>query len=314
MNIIVIGDIILDKYLWGNVTRISPEAPVPIVLLDSITHNLGGAANVAQNIVNLGAKATLIGLVGVDEDSVILTSLIKEKNIIPELLTDASYSTIVKTRVMGRSQQMIRIDKERVGDFCYTLKEKLTTKLTLLIPKATCVILSDYAKGMFVDKETSKWIITTCNKNKVPIFVDPKGVNWSKYEGATCVTPNKKEFNEIIKEEQIDHNDFLTNANKLKERFSINNLLVTLGSEGMTLFTNREKHFNSVAKTVYDVSGAGDTVIATMAYYVAKGYTMEEAVEIANIAAGIVISKVGTQPINKEELKNESKHLQIHLK
>lgn len=307
MKILVIGDLILDRYFWGDISRISPEVPVPVCNLREVTYSIGGAANVAHNLINLGVETFLAGIIGNDEMGKRVTSILKEKGIFSELLVDKGRPTIVKTRVVGSScQHIVRIDEEVVKDLSTSLKDRFKRKLRYLVPRFSGVILSDYAKGVLLDRGFCQWLVDLCNRSGVPVFVDPKGTNWYGYEGATCVTPNKKELYEIARAEGINDENLSYVARKIIKKYSFSYLLVTLGPEGMVLFTSEEEvKFPSNARDVYDVSGAGDTVIATLAAFVCNKFSIHESVFRANTAAGIVVTKVGTYPVSLRELEEE---------
>jgi rfaE bifunctional protein kinase chain/domain len=296
-RILVAGDVMLDRYWFGEVNRISPEAPVPIVRVEKREERLGGAANVARNAAALGAQVGLLGVVGSDEAGNSLESMLTALQIDSYLQRDASIATIVKLRVIGRQQQLLRIDFEEAPTDV-VLRDKLT-QFNALLPAHDVIVLSDYAKGSLVD--VAQMIASAKRQNKT-VLVDPKGDDFSRYAGATMLTPNKSEFRRIVgswsSEEQLT-----AKAQNLRNELDLQALLLTRSEEGMTLYTaDGETNFPAMAREVFDVSGAGDTVIATMAVMLGNGMAMAEAAAIANRAGGIVVGKLGTATVTKEEL------------
>lgn len=305
LNILVLGDLILDRYFWGTVERISPEAPVPIFELKEITYSLGGSANVAANLRGLGAKVELIGVVGDDDKGKILKKLAESDGIGTRgVLTDKERPTILKTRIIAQSQHLLRIDKEERKPLSEDISERIKRIYLELLPGSDGVILSDYAKGLFLDPDLCYWFIVEAKKRNKTVFVDPKSANWKKYSGATTITPNLKEFKEVLLREGLSHTEFDNSAEYLISKYGLEFLVVTLGKEGIYLY--QPKHgglrLPSQAREVYDVSGAGDTVIASLSTFYLAGLPLIEAVRLANICAGIVVGKVGTKPIYFHEL------------
>ena len=296
-RLLIAGDVMLDRYWFGEVNRISPEAPVPIVRVERREERLGGAANVALNAVALGIDAGLLGVIGNDEAGSTINGLLEKSGITSYLSRDTQISTIVKLRVIGRQQQLIRIDfEERPTE--HVLNDKLNRFNTLL---STCdvVIFSDYAKGSLVNVTTM--IAAAKNAGKL-VLVDPKGSDFVRYAGATLLTPNKSELKQVIGEWSSE-DDLTAKAQRLRRELDLQGLLLTRSEEGMTLYTEGEiMHVPAMAREVYDVSGAGDTVIATMAVMMANGMCMQDAVVIANRAGGIVVGKLGTATVSQEEL------------
>ncbi len=287
----------LDRYWFGEVNRISPEAPVPIVRVERREERLGGAANVARNAVALGVETGLLGVIGEDEAGRSVEDLLKSSGIRSYLNHDLQISTIIKLRVIGRQQQLIRVDfEEKPSD--QVLQDKLT-RFTSLLADFDVLILSDYAKGSLVNVSTM--IAAAKAQNKI-VLVDPKGSDFAKYAGATMLTPNKSELKQIIgewrTEEELTHK-----VQALRQSLNLDAFLLTRSEEGMTLFTaNEVMHVPAMAREVYDVSGAGDTVIATVAAMLAEGKNLSDAVMIANTAGGIVVGKLGTATVTREEL------------
>jgi rfaE bifunctional protein kinase chain/domain len=296
-RVLVVGDVMLDRYWFGEVSRISPEAPVPIVKVDRIEERPGGAANVARNVSALGAKAALLSVVGRDEAGRCLKQLLQQERVATSLHTDATISTTVKLRVIGRQQQLLRADFETLPSH-----EVLASKLKdyqRLLKNADVVILSDYGKGGLA--HIAK-MIAAARSRGVPVLVDPKGEDYSRYRGATLVTPNRAELRAVVggwtSERMLE-----AKAQALRQKLGLGGLLVTRSEEGMTLYRKGGRlHVPAQAREVYDVSGAGDTVIATMAVMLAAGETMENAIRIANRAAGIVVGKFGTAVVTPQEL------------
>lgn len=296
----------LDRYVWGNVGRISPEAPVPVLKVSGRTQTLGGAGNVAANLAALGCKTILTGVCGLDSNARAIRQLLAEKNIIDKLVAHPTAPTTAKTRIMAQNQQLLRIDEEEVlHPHASEFSENLLAIFQSQLPTVDAVILSDYAKGA-LDPAILPKCITLCHKLNIPIFVDPKGAAWARYKGATCITPNEMEFRAGA--ERLAIQDFSLTEQMLAMRGSLELafLLVTQGARGMTLLDADEspKSIPANAREVYDVSGAGDTVIATLAASIAAGASVAQAVWLANLAAGVVVGKVGTQPINLAELSS----------
>lgn len=296
-KILVVGDVMLDKYWFGDVNRISPEAPVPIARINKTDMRPGGAANVARNIVSLGGCATLLSVVGDDDSATDLENILNNDGVSHKLQRDKSIDTIVKLRVLARNQQLIRIDFEKLPS--HEILMEVLTHFINIIKEFDVVIFSDYGKGGLTHIEQMMKIAKEHHK---VILIDPKGNDYSKYNGATMLTPNKSELRDATgnwnNEEQL-----VKKALTLKNNLNLEYLLVTRSEEGMTLFTNTDTtNYKTVAQEVFDVSGAGDTVIATLALMLANGVNVHQAVQVANIAAGVVVGKVGTATVSKAEL------------
>ncbi len=306
-NVFILGDIILDEYIFGEVNRISPEAPVPVVHIKSKTNTLGGAGNVALNLVSLGCNVKLFGVKGNDESGRIISQILSNNRVVTNIETDNSKPTTRKTRIMGHGQQLLRLDEEEIGKISSNHSNILFSLFMQSAEVADVVVLSDYDKGVLVG-DLPQRIIQLCKTKHIPVFVDPKRTNWERYQGATCITPNISEFEEITNV-RIDRNEKLMVelAISIRDQYSFEWIVITRGADGMCLIGQDRKpfFFKATAREVFDVSGAGDTVIATLAAAVASGISYPEAVEIANIAAGIVVGKVGSQPINSYELVAE---------
>jgi D-beta-D-heptose 7-phosphate kinase/D-beta-D-heptose 1-phosphate adenosyltransferase len=295
----------LDCYYWGNVSRISPEAPVPIVKVKEKTFCLGGAGNVAANLAGLGCRAGVMGLIGDDTASSHLQKLLASSGISNHSVVDVHRPTITKTRIMAGKQQVVRLDEEDGRSVDDETAQGLLSTAIQLLAGMDAVILSDYGKGMFASMEFIQAMIQACKKGGLPIFIDPKGRDWARYTGATCVTPNMAEL-ELVTGTQIKAEDDLVRvARDLRRQLAMEWLLVTRGPGGMALFGDADSPVRVAARSreVFDVSGAGDTVIATLAACVAAGLGFEEAAAVANTAAGIVVGKLGTQPVGILELE-----------
>lgn len=297
-RVLVVGDVMLDRYWFGEVSRISPEAPVPIVHVKKTEERPGGAANVARNIASLGGQATLLSVVGDDETGRILAALLAQERVTTHFHKDATLPTTVKLRVIGRQQQLMRIDFETPPS-----REVLEDKLgdfESMVDAHDVVILSDYGKGGLT--HVTK-MIDAAKRHGKRILIDPKGDDYAKYRGATLLTPNRSEFREVMGKWRDDA-DLAQRAEKLRDDLSLDALLVTRSEEGMSLFTSSEVlHEPTRAREVFDVSGAGDTVIATIALMLAAGSDMAAAVRIANRAASVVVGKLGTATLTRTELE-----------
>lgn len=302
-RVLVVGDVMLDRYWFGSVARISPEAPVPVVRVDRSEERPGGAANVARNAAALGAQVTLLSVVGHDEAGAHLAKLLGQSGINVRLHRDRGISTTVKLRVIGRQQQLLRVDFETTPGH-----EVLSSKLReyrQLLRRHDVVILSDYGKGGLTHIAA---MIAAARAARKPVLADPKGEDFTRYRGATLLTPNRAEFRQVAGTARSER-DFTARARKLRRALGLEALLVTRSEEGMTLYrqgsqgkTGSRLHVPAQSREVYDVSGAGDTVIATLGVAMASGVAMDEAVRLANRAAGIVVGKFGTAVVEPHEL------------
>lgn len=303
-EILVVGDIILDHYLSGITNRISPEAPVPIVECKEENWVLGGAANVANNLVSIRAKVTLVGIVGEDENGVVVKNLVKSKGINGLICTSKNRTTTTKTRVISNNYQLLRIDKEDKYPILKIEEFELVKKISENIKKYDCVIISDYNKGLLTN-ELIKKIIEISNQNNIKVLVDPKIPPFEKYTGAYLIKPNKKEAMLQTGVDIVDYSTFSIAANQIKKATSCEVVVITLSEDGVGLFKkNTNKILPTKAKVIFDVTGAGDTFIAILAFTIAKGKSLIQSCEIANQAAGIVIGKKGCVTINYSELKS----------
>jgi len=295
--VLVVGDVMLDRYWFGEVSRISPEAPVPVVLIGREEQRLGGAANVAWNCKALGAQTRLLTVVGRDEPGEQLTKLLKKEGIEASLHRDAKLDTTQKLRVIGRKQQLLRIDFEKPPS-----REVLAAKLEEFksaLPECDVVILSDYGKGGLTHITE---MIRAARKAAKRVLADPKGDDYSRYKGASIITPNLAELREVVGRWE-NEKDLKSRATALREKLGLEALLLTRGEDGMTLFTkSKTTSIAAQAREVFDVTGAGDTVIATLAVTLGAGAGLEAAMRLANRAAGIVVGKLGTATASREEL------------
>jgi rfaE bifunctional protein kinase chain/domain len=297
-RVLIVGDVMLDRYWFGDVNRISPEAPVPVLKVERVEQRPGGAANVARNIAALGAQATLLSVVGDDEAGACLEKLLSEHGNLNALLhRDNSISTIIKLRAIARHQQLLRIDFETPPSH-----EVLHAKLAdfhAKLPFADVVILSDYGKGGLAHIAE---MIRSARKSGKPVLVDPKGDDYARYSGATLLTPNRSEFREVAGSWKTEA-ELNAKAEKLRTELQLDALLVTRSEDGMSLYRADEVlHEPTQTREVFDVSGAGDTVIATLAVMLASGAALPDAMRIANRAAGIVVGKLGTAVVSREEI------------
>ena len=303
-RIAVVGDVMLDDYIFGSVDRISPEAPVPVVNVKKETFVLGGAANVLNNLNSLNAKVFAFGVIGNDDNGKRFLNVLEEKNIHTDgIIIDEKRPTAVKRRVIAQNQQLLRLDWENKANITTDVEDKILEKIKNNIDNIDAFILSDYDKGVLTARLSSE-IIKLANENNKIITVDPKPKNHMNYLGATSITPNRKEAMECLEVESFsDEEDLTAQMFKLKEKLHLNNLLLTRSEEGMTLFGNDEAEtISTVAKEVYDVTGAGDTVISVFTLAKVAGATWFEAARIANTAAGIVVGKMGTATATPEQI------------
>ena len=297
VRLLIVGDVMLDRYWFGDVSRISPEAPVPVVKVERSEEHPGGAANVARNAAALGAKVSLLALVGDDEPGVSLKRLMSEGGIDASLQVDEAVTTTVKLRVIGRQQQLLRIDFETTPSH-EALRAKLS-EFERRLPDCDAVVFSDYGKGGLT--HIGEMIRLARAAGKI-VLVDPKGDDYACYAGATIITPNRSEMREVVGRWK-DEADLEQKAAALRNELALDALLVTRSEEGMSLFrAGGALHEKAVAREVYDVSGAGDTVIATLAVMLAQGADWAKAIHVANVAAGIVVGKLGTAVVTRAEL------------
>jgi D-beta-D-heptose 7-phosphate kinase/D-beta-D-heptose 1-phosphate adenosyltransferase len=302
MRALVIGDVMLDRYVWGEVTRLSPEAPVPIVRSARKTQVPGGAANVAMNIAGLGAAVTVIGTGGGDAEQETLEQLLLAANVRNSIVPVVGGTTTSKLRIIAGTQQIVRVDDEEISTQTESAFVQILQHIDEELSGASVVVLSDYAKGVLTER-VCRTVISKASKLGIPVLVDPKGKKFERYMGARTICPNLKELREELELPLGTTEEVLIEARDLAKRLGVDYLTVTLSEKGIAIVTERSIYTHSaVAREVFDVSGAGDTVIATLALCVASGLPIEQAATLANIAAGIVVRKAGTAPVMAEEL------------
>jgi rfaE bifunctional protein kinase chain/domain len=297
-RLLVVGDVMLDRYWFGDSDRISPEAPVPVVQVAKVDERLGGAANVARNIAALGANTTLLGVIGEDEAGNRIGELLRQCGVNSQLEIDPQVPTTVKLRVIARQQQLIRLDFEETPS--QTALEQKLARFEKALSDVDVVVLSDYGKGAL--SQVAAMIAYARSQNKM-ILVDPKGEDYAKYQGATVITPNRSELRQVVGR-WTSEADLTQRAQGLRASLGIKALLLTRSEEGMSLFTDSGvSHVRAQAREVFDVSGAGDTVIATLAVALAAQWPLDRAMALANRAGGIVVGKLGTATVTSEELQ-----------
>jgi len=300
--ILVVGDLMIDHYLWGKCERISPEAPVQVV---EVTHEeslMGGAGNVVNNLLALGARVGVSAVIGEDENGAFIRRRLKEKGVDTEgLITEAGRKTTKKSRVIALHQQIVRVDKENREDISAVSQEAILEKIRADIDRYDAVLLSDYAKGVLTASLTHEIIAIAHEKGK-PILVDPKGTDYSKYRGATLITPNKKEASQATGI-PLDSDERLHEAGmRLKRELALEFAIITLSEDGMAIFAEEMTKIPTVAKEVYDVTGAGDTVLASLGFALCSGKNIFEAAQFANSAAAVAVSKVGSATVTLAEI------------
>ncbi|MFZ1946983.1 MAG: D-glycero-beta-D-manno-heptose-7-phosphate kinase [bacterium] len=303
-RVVVVGDVMVDRYLWGSVSRISPEAPVPVVEIARETSRLGGAANVASNVVSLGAACSLCGLVGQDHEGESLTRRLEDHGIAAAGLVRVSgRPTTVKTRIMAHNQQVVRADRETREDVTGEPEARLRSAVSAALATADAVIISDYGKGAVTEGLLGYLIPAARSAGRI-VSADPKERQFRNYRGVSLITPNQFEAGGIVGRRITDEDSLMAVGWEVFDMLAPDALLVTRGENGMSLFEGgrRYKHFATVARQVYDVTGAGDTVIASFTLCLAAGATTAEAAQIANHAAGVVIREVGTATVGSDDL------------
>ena len=301
-NVLVVGDLMIDHYLWGKCERISPEAPVQVVDVEKETTVLGGAGNVINNLLALGAKVGVCSVVGDDEGGEYIQSQLGKKGVVKEgLITQKGRRTSKKSRVLATHQQIVRFDSESKEDISKEAQDDIILRVGIVLDFYDILLLSDYGKGVLTDDLTKKLIALAKKKNK-PVLVDPKGSDYSKYKGATAITPNKKEATEATKLPIIDEESLKEVGFKLKNSLELEYTIITLSEDGMAIFGKEMTKIPTVAKEVYDVTGAGDTVLAALGYALAGKLKIEDAVSFANSAAAVVVGKLGSATATLEEI------------
>jgi D-beta-D-heptose 7-phosphate kinase/D-beta-D-heptose 1-phosphate adenosyltransferase len=309
-QLLVLGDIMVDEYIWGSVSRLSPEAPVPVVEVKAESFRLGGAGNVAANIRSLGGRAILVGVVGSDLPGERLIQQIEAAGMKSDgVVVDRARQTTIKTRVVAGSQQIVRFDRESMSDLSKGAADRLLSLAADRLAEADAVLISDYAKGV-ISKRVARQILSLARRHRKIVIVDPKVHHFPLYKGATVVTPNHYEALAFARLPAWGEQDLLARAGReLLRKLEVKAVLVTRGEQGMSLFEDgRVTHIPAVAKEVYDVTGAGDTVLATLGLAMASGASLREAAIIANHAAGIVVGRAGTATISRPELLNALKN------
>lgn len=305
VSVLVVGDVMLDRYWWGSVHRISPEAPVPVVRLERSTLAAGGAANVAANIAGLSARPLLVGLIGDDEGGRELPKVLRDAEVSPEyLFTVTGRATTFKTRIVAHSQHVVRIDHEDATPINEAQAEALAAKIKALLPDVNVLVLSDYAKGLLVPALIRE-VIAEARSLNLPVLVDPKGRDYRRYAGATLLTPNRLEAAQMSGLDVGDQTATELAGAHLLSEIDAESFLITQGEDGMTLFRREHEplHLTAMARDVYDVTGAGDTVISTLSLALGAGADLGTAAMLANMAAGLAVEQVGTTVISLEQLR-----------
>jgi len=304
-TIVVLGDLMLDEFIWGDVSRISPEAPVPVVDIRRQSTHLGGAANVLANLIALGAKACVIGVVGEDDAANKVRAELRRQGALQTndlLITDSSRPTTIKTRIIAHSQMVVRADREHRAPVNAQIEEQIIAAARSAIAKAQALVVSDYDKGVITPRILSE--VLPAAYERMPVLIDPKIRNFDSYRPATLVTPNHHEALRMANIDEDSDEGLQIAGRRIQERLSCDSVLITRGDRGMILFENNGApiHVKTAAREVYDVTGAGDTVIATLAAALASGASMTDAALLANQAAGIVVGKVGTATATIKEI------------
>ncbi|MFH1061527.1 MAG: D-glycero-beta-D-manno-heptose-7-phosphate kinase [Candidatus Omnitrophota bacterium] len=302
-NILVIGDLILDKFIWGDVSRISPEAPVPVVHVNNESSMPGGAANVSCSINALNGKTSILGVIGNDRDGRMLKKQLKRFADIKGLITDRERPTILKTRIVARHQQLVRVDREQIGEFSKKTTDKIISYIKNNVDSFDAIIIEDYGKGV-ISPNLIKAVVSIAKKKNIIVTVDPKEDHFSYYKGVTCLTPNQNEAEKAIGIKIVDEASLFAAGKKFLRKLNCAAVLITRGENGMCLFEKGKKpvQIPTRAQEVFDVSGAGDTVIGAFTLALATGATMQEAAHISNYAAGVVVGKVGVGTCTQKEL------------
>ncbi len=306
-RVLVVGDLILDKYIWGKTSRISPEAPVQVVEVERDELRLGGAGNVVNNLLSLGCQVSVASVVGADEDAQKLLTLLQQRNIeILGIQQSPQRTTSRKSRVLASNQQMLRIDRESTAEITAAEQAELLDYVRLQLPQVGAVLLSDYLKGVLAPVLLQQ-IIQLCRQQQVPVIVDPKGADFGRYRGATLLTPNRREAEVATGMKITDETTLLAAGEKLLREQQLEALVLTRSEAGMSLFAadGSIEHLPTEAREVFDVSGAGDTVVAVIGAALAVGSSLGDAARLANLAAGIVVGKLGTSTVTGAEILND---------
>ena len=304
VKVLILGDVMLDRYWWGSVHRISPEAPVPVVNLENMSLVAGGAANVAANVAGLGAEPLLVGLTGDDDEAALFETIFREKNISTDgLLKSQNRRTTIKTRIIAHNQQVVRVDQESKKSLSDEEENQLWGAIERHFEAAHIIIVSDYGKGIADEKLLARLITKASGSGKL-VIVDPKGKNYRKYQGATLLTPNRLEVAEALHLDDYGQDSIESVGGQMIRDYDLQAMLITQGEAGMTLFEKDDAvtHLKVTARKVYDVTGAGDTVIGCFATAVGAGADFKTAAGFANIAAGLVVEQIGTTAISRAML------------
>jgi len=303
VRVAVIGDVMIDSWIEGTVARISPEAPVPVVTVDQTTHVLGGAANVARNLASLGATVDLFGVIGDDSWGTQYVNMVHAESLIHDhSVVVVSRPTTVKSRIVGNHQQIVRLDQESQQNICVVIMNQLMQSVRSVVAECDCVIVSDYAKGV-ITAELMQELQMEVGQHEIPVLVDPKRADWKLYEGSSLLTPNRSEFSAAAKVSQQSDQHMVHSAQHMILQHNLGAVLITLAHDGMLLVSaDAHVHLPAHRREVADVSGAGDTVMAVMALAHCAGLNWSEAAHMANIAAGISVSKSGTATVLPQEL------------
>jgi D-beta-D-heptose 7-phosphate kinase/D-beta-D-heptose 1-phosphate adenosyltransferase len=314
LPVLVLGDVMLDQYLWGQVERVSPEAPVPVVRAARRDEQPGAAANVAMNLAGLGASVTLVGFGGGDREQHTLEALLADEGVEPCFLTVPGAPTTTKLRILSGHQQMMRLDMDTPPVFTGRDYRRLLHCAMATLDKVSAVVLSDYAKGALT-QAVCQAVIKEARKRKIPVIVDPKGQSFARYRGATVICPNRKELGIATAETAAELDRLLDAGQSLVSSLEVDFIAVTLGERGISILQRDSRFYApAVPRHVYDVSGAGDTVVAVLALALACGVEIQAAAQVANIAAGVVVGKVGTAPIQRQELLEAlSAEISLHM-
>ena len=313
VSLIVVGDVMLDEHLWCRVNRISPEAPIPVAEIEKVSLMPGGAGNVANNVRALGANVELIGIIGRDSSAEKLLKELRERKIgCKFLIRDKKRPTTLKSRIIAHHQHVVRVDREEKTDISKNLTENIIKEIGRILPRYEGIILSDYGKG-FLNKDLCQGLVSEARKYKKVIAIDPKGNDYQKYKRATFITPNKRELENVLKENITDNKKLIKAAVRLKKKLELKYIIITRSEEGMTVIdiNNTPKHLPVFSQDVYDITGAGDTVISALTLGLVSGLNIVEAAKAANYIAGIVVNKVGTAVVTAEELIKYEKQKKI---
>jgi D-beta-D-heptose 7-phosphate kinase / D-beta-D-heptose 1-phosphate adenosyltransferase len=301
-NLIVIGDLMVDHYLWGSCERISPEAPVQIVDIENDSKVLGGAGNVINNLQALGAKVDVISVIGECDISKVLLKMLSEIGVDPKyLITQKDRKTSKKSRIIASQQQVIRYDHESTEEINKASEKSILEIFNKIVSNFDLIFLSDYGKGVLTRELTQK-LISIANKNNKKVLVDPKGLDYSKYKGAFLLTPNKKEASEATQINIKDESSLTEAITVLKNKFDLNYSLITLSEQGVAIFDNELRIYPTFAREVFDVTGAGDTILASLGFAISSENTIDEAIKFANLAAGVVVGKIGSSTATLNEI------------